>query len=127
MKTRLPVEKKIADAEKDRHLLVRVLAAAALDATKVASIEVMPMPNPPQKDMQINKLHITSHSISPDFKILLFPYRDGKPLPTTTWSSDSLTVTISCPDQKDQVTFTPSKDGRTRLKIVRGGETVQIE
>ncbi len=87
--------KKGDEGQKDLHLLVRVLSAAALDASKVASVDVMPVPNPPQKDMQINKLHITSQSVSPDFKILLFPYREGQPLPATTWSTDHTTATVS--------------------------------
>ncbi len=116
------------DGKKDRHLLVRVLSAAALNAAKVACVDVMQMPNPPQKNMQINKLHITSQTVSPDFKILLFPFREGQSLPATTWSTDHTTATVSWPDQTDKLTFTPGHDGRTRIKIVReGNELIQVD
>lgn len=105
----------------DRHLLVRVLQANQLDSQAPATVGFFSVPNPPLKNMQINKLHITSNCVSPDFKMLLFPYRDGQPLPKTSWSDNHLTLTVAWPDQSDQITFSPGADGRTRLKIVRGG------
>ncbi len=79
----------------DRHLLIRVLEAAQLDATAPATVDTLSVPNPPQKDMQITKLHIPSQAVSADFKLLLLPYRDGQPLPQTTWSADHLGVTVA--------------------------------
>ncbi len=102
----------------DRHLLVRVLSATAL--TEPASkVELMAVPNPPQRDMQINKLHITANCVSPEFKILLFPFRKDTALPTTTWNADHTTVTVAWPDQSDVITFSPDKNGRTLVKIKR--------
>ncbi len=103
----------------DRHLLVRVLEAAQLDAAAPATVDLMSVPNPPQKDMQITKLHIPSQAVSADFKLLLLPYRQGQALPETTWSVDHRTVTVAWQDQVDQITFAPGKDGRTRVAIAR--------
>jgi hypothetical protein len=106
--------------ETDRHLLVRVLSANSL-TEPAANAGFYNIANPPNKDWQINKLHITSNSVSPAYKLLLFSYKDGEALPTTTWSADHTTATVSWPDQTDQLTFTPGSDGRTRIKIVRNG------
>jgi hypothetical protein len=102
----------------DRHLLVRVLSATAL--TEPASkVELMAVPNPPQRDMQINKLHITANCVSPEFKVLLFPFKKDMALPTATWNADHTAVTIAWPDQSDVITFSPDKNGRTLVKIKR--------
>ena len=105
----------------DRHMLVRVLSASSL-TEPAGSVGMMAVPNPPQRDMQINKLHVTSHSVSPEYKILLFPFRSGQPLPITTWNADHSVMTIAWPDQTDIITFTPGKDGRTRFSITRQGK-----
>ena len=116
--------KATAAPETDRHLLVRVLAAAQLDPNQFATVGAMSVPNPPQKEMRINKLHITSQSVSPEFKMLLYPFKEGQPLPVTTWSADHRAVVIAWPDQSDKVTFLPGKDGRTRIGISRNGSEV---
>ncbi len=106
--------------ETDRHLLVRVLSANAL-TDPPANVGFYALPNPPRRDLQLNKLHITGHCVSPAYKILLFPYRDGETLPTTTWNSQHTAVTVAWPDQTDTITFADGKDGRTRMQITRGG------
>ena len=102
---------------------MRVLSANSL-TEPAGSVGLMSVPNPPQRDMQINKLHITSRSVSPEFKVLLFPFRDGQALPSTTWSDDHTVLTVSWPDQTDTIRFSSAKDGRTHLKISRGGKEV---
>ena len=104
----------------DRHLLVRVLSANSL-TEPAGSVAVMAVPNPPQRDMQINKLHVTSRSVSPEFKILLFPYRNGQELPKTTWNADHSAVTLIWPDQSDEISFPSTKEGRTGIRIIRNG------
>jgi hypothetical protein len=107
--------------ESDRHLLVRVLSADSL-TEPAASAGVYTVPNPPQRDMRINKLHITSNCVSPAFKILLVPYKEGQALPTTAWNASHTAATITWPDQTDTVTFGSGSDGRTAVRITRGGE-----
>jgi hypothetical protein len=112
-----------------RFLLVRVLNADGLADPKVpASIEKYELPNPPQRDISIQRLEITSHSVAPNFKVLLFPYRKGEELPVTTWSPNHQTVTIAWKDQTDQIKFDPGADGRTRLAIARGqGQLINLQ
>ena len=100
---------------------MRVLNADGLvDAKAPAAIEKYELPNPPQHNIPIQRLEIASHSVAPNFKVLLFPYRKGGELPVTTWSANHQAVTIAWKDQVDQVNFTPGADGRTRVVITRG-------
>ncbi len=62
------------------------------------------------------RLVIASRSVSPDYKILLFPHRKGEPLPVTTWNEDKSVLTIECGDQKDVIEMHKQPDGRTLLQ-----------
>ena len=39
-------------------------------------------------------LELTTTTVAPDFKIMIFPYLTGDPAPSTSWSSNVLTVAI---------------------------------
>jgi hypothetical protein len=67
------------------------------------------------------RLVIPSRSVSPNFKILLFPFREGDPLPVTTWNADQSKLTLQVGDQKDEIAFTKEKDGRSRILVNRPG------
>ncbi len=108
-----------------RYLMVRVLNADGLLDPKVpASIEKYMMPNPPQRDISMQRLEIASHSVAPNFKVLLFPYCKGGGLPRTTWSADKKSITVAWSDQKDVIAFNPGPDGRTRMGISRDDQTL---
>jgi hypothetical protein len=112
------------DAGGRRNLLVRVLDADQLDTAAPATIEIVRQPNAPQPDVEIPKLVIPARTTAPGYKVLLFPHREGQPLPTTTWSADRTTVTVAWPDQTDVITFAPGTDGRTRVRVARGAATL---
>lgn len=112
--------KEVPTPANDRHLLVRVLSAQALDE-QPAVVETIPFANPPQRDLRVNKLRILSRSTQPDWRMLLFPYRTGTALPTTTWDAGRTTLTLRWDDQTDTLVFTAGSDGRTRLAIHRDG------
>ncbi len=105
----------------DRHLLVRVLTASGLKDS-VATVDTIPFANPPQRDMQVNKLRVYANTVAPDFKVLLFPYRNGDSLPLTTWNSAHTAVTVSWPDQTDVLSFIPTSQGRAVVEITREGQ-----
>lgn len=115
-----PDLKNAIPSEKKRHLLVRVLSASQL-GEQGGLVETVKVPNPPQRDQELNRLHIPCESVSPAFKILLFPHLEGEPLPTTKWNANRSAVTLTWADQTDVITFTPGADGRTRVKIDRAG------
>ena len=66
---------------------------------------------------------LRSRSVAPDFKVLLFPMRQGDPLPVTTWNADRTQLRIEWKGQQDQCIFVKSDDGRTRVKIERDNQT----
>ena len=110
-----------------RHLLVRVLEAAQLDAAQPAAIERVTLKNDPNPPVVIPKLTVTSKAIAPNFKMLLLPYREGDTLPQTTWNADHSAVTIVWPDQRDIITFTANAAGRTRVSLQRGAAVVAVK
>ncbi len=107
-----------------RFLLVRTLNVEGRDPANPSIIETYTLPNPPMKDITMHRLKITAHSVAPDFKTLLFPYRQGQEQPKTTWNADRTLLTVAWSDQSDVVSFTKGDDGRTRVKITRGGKAV---
>jgi hypothetical protein len=119
----MPDPKAPAPQETDRHLLVRAFSDGPL-TDKSVYVDILRLPNPPQHDMEINKFHLTSDGVSPGFKVVLFPYKDGQPVPKTNLSPDHRTLTVAWPDQIDTVTFTPGEGGRTRVSISRGNQEI---
>ena len=107
-----------------RFLLVRVLNAEDLDPAAPPAIDTFVLPNPPQRDITMHRLNVTSHAVAPDFKTLLFPYREGQEQPKTTWNAGKTVLTVAWSDQKDTVTFAKGADGRTRVTIARGGKQI---
>ena len=61
------------------------------------------------------RLVIASRAVAPDFKILLFPHRQGEALPVTTWNEDFTRLTIEVGDRK-QVLVLKKEGGRTLME-----------
>ena len=62
-------------------------------------------------------LDITTRSVAPGYKVLLYPFKTGSPLPKTSWNGDLLTIdhgggTI------DRVAFTKDPAGWTKIRMV---------
>lgn len=74
------------------------------------------------------RLVIPSYSVSPEYKIMLYPYRFGEKLPVTRWTSkEHKELSIVWQDQQDTISFTPNDSGRTHLKIRRNGKDTNAE
>lgn len=65
------------------------------------------------------RLVIPSWSVSPEYKILLLPYRHGDELPTTRWNHDGTQLTVEWTDQRDLWVFKVDADGRTHVHLRR--------
>ena len=61
------------------------------------------------------RLVIASRSVAPNFKILLYPFRSGDPLPTTSWNEARTMLTIETASGKRTLSMTKSANGRTQL------------
>ncbi len=65
-----------------------------------------------------NRLVIENNSISPDFKVLLFPYEVGDPLPLTTWNPTHDTLTVSIGTQINTIAFEAVPNDRTLIHLI---------
>lgn len=61
------------------------------------------------------RLVIASRSTSPDFRILLYPFRAGEELPKTTWSDDRSRLTIQTPAGETILALSQDESGRTLI------------
>jgi hypothetical protein len=74
------------------------------------------------------RLVIPSWSVSPGYKVMLFPHRHGDKLPVTTWNKKRTEVTVVCGGQVDVFEFSVGDDGRTRFVLQRDGrEAVSVK
>lgn len=69
-------------------------------------------------------INIPANSISPDFKVLVYPYKYGDPLPTTEWNQDRTQLTVAFKEQNDMYQFAEGDGGRTALQMKRNNEMV---
>ena len=57
--------------------------------------------------------------MSPEFRVLVYPYQHGDPLPITTWNKDRTELVVTIKDQKDVYNFATADGGRTVLNMKR--------
>jgi hypothetical protein len=73
------------------------------------------------------RLVIASRSVAPDFRILLYPMRQGDAVPETAWNEQGDAVTLKAGGQNDQISLKHGKEGRTTVSISRnGGEQLSL-
>ncbi len=95
-------------------------ATATHSEPKEPTILENPLPEKPKAGTtRIRRLAVSANAIAPEFKVLIYAYREGQPLPETTWTGQSVALEIG--DQKDRIDFEESVSGRTRIQIHRDG------
>lgn len=72
---------------------------------------------------RVRRLAVPAHAVEPGFKVLLYPHRQGDPLPTTTWEGTNA-IKVSWPDQKDTISFSKQAEGKTDIKVNRGNQNL---
>jgi hypothetical protein len=72
-----------------------------------------------EKNQTVRRLVIPARAVSPDFKVLLYPFRQGEPLPTTAWSADRSEVKVTAGGAAWAVKFTPAASGKTDVRVSR--------
>lgn len=112
----------------DPMLLVRVLDVRRAPAKPIEppAIRMLTDAASPRNTTLVRGLVIPVQAVSPDFKVLLVPHRQGAALPVTAWKagSDGKTLLVAWDDQEDAVSFEPTASGKTDLLIRRGDETL---
>ncbi len=105
-------------------LLIRVLDADGFTDAKCFVRDKDLLPNGGKNTYEVNKFGIDVKSRKPDFKILMFPFRNEAELPQSTWNSTKDRLTLKWHDQTDIIDFSERADGRTGIKISRDGKTI---
>ncbi|WP_146399907.1 hypothetical protein [Planctomycetes bacterium CA13] len=70
------------------------------------------------------RLVIESWAKSPEYKVLLWPFRNRERLPEANWNAEKETVTIQWADQVDTITFASSEANRTTFTVMRDEQEV---
>ena len=65
------------------------------------------------------RLVIPTDAVSPDFKVLIFPFRKGQSLPKTKWDEKFTTLTVETGGASDVFTFFPSPEGKSNFTLMR--------
>ena len=115
----------LRDPKDDRRLLVRVLQGEGFGGAKVESYPLAP----DRKTAVVttgNRLILSAKSVEPKYKILLYPFHAGEPLPITTWNADKSHLQMTNGAQVETIACLPNTDGRTRLEITRAETSYRL-
>jgi hypothetical protein len=69
-----------------------------------------------------SSLCIPAVSTSPEFRIMIYPYRHGEPMPTTKWNADRTQLTVKLGENVDRYDFAQTDGGRTVFSMARNQE-----
>lgn len=72
----------------------------------------------------LGHVSIPAISDSPEFRVLLYPHREGDPLPETRWNDDRSQLTVRLGENVDVFRFGEADGGRTAFSVTRNGSPV---
>ena len=111
----------LAEKSGTRRLLVRILQAdGVVNPATPATLEVYDEPRRSGATWQ--RLRIDADAVAPNFKVMLFPFRQGETLPVTSLAAGTFTTTVD--GRADVLQFTAGADGRTRSTLSQSGGMV---
>ena len=64
---------------------------------------------------------VPARAVSPEFRILIYPYKFGEPVPQTIWNKDRTELQVQIKEQKDTYHFAQTEGGRTVFSMKRNG------
>ena len=104
-------------------LLVRLLDCKYADSPDNHPPTLIDSPDKKKK-----MLNLPADAVSPGYKVLLYPYRQGDPLPETAWNHDHTRLTVRLDGVTDTILFTPADSGKTDVGITRdeAGKTTEV-
>ena len=102
-------------------LLIRVLNVSSTQPVEPKIVELPNLENP-KKYSPIRRLLIPAESVAPNYKVLLYPFKNGQALPETRWNSDRSAVTVRFGGQTDQIEFDAVPSGKTGMTVMRGNK-----
>jgi len=111
----------------NRRFLVRILENAGYNGnTAPARIDTLTYhdyftgtPYNSNPNLVRPRLIIESNSVSPEFKVMLFPFKVGEEVPVTNWNLSRDTLTVFPDSEEEQrIAFNENEGGRTEISIV---------
>lgn len=119
-------DREVVLKEKDgpRRLLIRALE---IEGGRPVLGKIEDFPGYGWSDRVFERFHgkrllISSRSVEPRFKFLLYPFREGDPLPKTDWKNGK--ASIAWDDQQDTLSFSQQPNGLTSIRFDRGGQNI---
>jgi hypothetical protein len=102
-------------------LLVKVLHRANSPSKPISEPVIVELPNgvDAAKYGTYRRLVISSESVSPDFKVMLLPYRQGTQVPRIAWNKEKSTAKVRSGETTDSLVFSRQGTGKTNLTIER--------
>ena len=67
---------------------------------------------------------IPAHAVSPEFRVLVYPFKYGDPMPVTNWITPLKELEVKIGSQLDAFSFAQADAGRTVISMKRDGKTV---
>ena len=105
-------------------LLVKVLNMNNTNPTLTPKIEEWNELDPRGRPARIRKFILPADAVSPDYKVLLYPYRNGDELPKTSWNSSHTKLSVKWNNgEKQEIDFNNNPDGRTHIAINDGDKS----
>ncbi len=77
-----------------------------------------------EKTWAFSRVKVPAFAVDPEFRVMLYPYRFGDPLPVTEWSDDRKQLSVQIGEQKDLYFFDQTDRGRTTIALEKNGQIV---
>lgn len=116
---RFDVILKEPDTTGNRRLLIRVLnATGCISNTIAGAIDSSTyLATGPISTFGLRRFKIESNAVDPKFKVMLFPYTVGDPLPVTSFNADRSRVYVTYQGKTDVISFALDNAGRTNISL----------
>ena len=109
------IEMKPKPKKGDPMLLVRILWRNTNYA--------FPVPNV-QRSYSWNMVSVPAFGKSPEYRVMVYPYKYGENLPTTEWSDDRTRLTVKIGENIDTYDFSQTDRERTVYSMKRNGKSI---
>ena len=110
----------LSDPKTDRRMLVRFVTPGKIEVTQHQVLL--------RKDTKLSRpvISVAVDSIRPDYRVLFYPYREGEPLPTTTWTQAAGELQLRAGTQTDTLRLETSPKGEPEIRLLPGSQRVVV-
>ena len=109
----------LKERQGDRRLLVRLLECAGDITDDGRPAQLQTYVRSARWQRLGKRLVIPSRSVTPNYKLLIYPHRRANQLPATRWNSDRSVLEVGWTGQQDTITFATDAEGRTGFTVFR--------